>query len=108
MIYQENFHSPLLRIFQGSAFLEPKEVKTFCEACSPPRVAHYEGRNLVLRRVDCSCQCSETIFEQDGPRCPKCNHLVKIQLTDQWVDPFLWIDPKTGEPVRIDEIQPSN
>ena len=86
--------------------MDLSEVGSMCEACSPPRIATYEGRNLILKRADCNCQCPHTIFEQDGPRCPRCNHLVKIQLTDEWTDPFLWIDPKTHEPVRIEEVQP--
>jgi hypothetical protein len=83
------------------------EVRTICEACSPPRVARYEGHNLILERVECNCPCSETVFEARGPRCPRCDHLVKIELTDDWKDPFLWIDPKTGAPVKVDQVQPS-
>ncbi len=59
-----------------------------------------------MERVDCACQCPNTIFEAKGPRCPRCNHRVKIELTDDWEDPFLWIDPKTGGPVKLDEVHP--
>jgi hypothetical protein len=79
-------------------------VKTFCEACSPPRIPRFEGRNLLLEKVACNCKCSETIFESRGPRCPRCDHPVKIELTDKWDDPFLWLDPKTHNPIRLDEV----
>jgi hypothetical protein len=36
-----------------------------------------------------------------------CNHPVKIELTDVWDDPCLWIDPETHRPVRIDEVKSS-
>lgn len=29
---------------------------------------------------------------------------MKIELTDDWHDPFLWIDPKTKNPIRLDAI----
>ena len=80
---------------------------TFCEACSPPRIARYEGAKLILERVGCSCQCPETVFEARGPRCSICNHPVNIELTDHWEDPFLWINPRTHRPVRIDEVNSS-
>jgi hypothetical protein len=32
---------------------------------------------------------------------------VKIELIDDWRDPFLWIDPKKKTPLRIDEIIPA-
>lgn len=66
-----------------------KEVGPFCEACSPPRIPRYEGRKLVLEHVNCECQCPDTVFEPRGPRCPQCDHHVKIELTDDWEDPFL-------------------
>jgi len=71
--------------------------------CSPPRLARYEGRKLILERVACNCKCPETVFEFSGPRCPVCNHPVKIELTDRWEDPYLWIDPRTHRPVKLDE-----
>lgn len=105
-------HSRALRSFiHLSCVLAPnyqarvKEVGTFCEACSPPRIPRYEGRNLVLERVDCNCRCPDTIFEPLGPRCPRCDHPVKIELTDDWKDPFLWIDPKTHGPVNLDQVK---
>lgn len=48
--------------------------------------------------------CPETIFEARGPRCLICNHPVNIELTDHWEDPFVWINPRTHMPVRLDEI----
>ena len=75
--------------------------------CSPPRIPRYEGQNLLLERVDCNCKCPDTVFEPRGPRCPRCDHSVKIELTDRWDDPFLWIDPKTHSPVRLDEVRPA-
>jgi hypothetical protein len=78
-----------------------------CEGCSPQRIARYEGRRLVLEMPKCGCSCPDTIFEFNGPRCPRCTHLVKIELTDDWHDPFLWTDPKTKNPIRIDEIDPA-
>jgi hypothetical protein len=74
--------------------------------CSPPRIPRYEGRKLVLDHLECYCQCPNTVFESKGPRCPQCHHLVKIELTDEWRDPFLWMDPKTHGPVRVDDIRP--
>jgi RNA polymerase subunit RPABC4/transcription elongation factor Spt4 len=62
---------------------------------------------LILERVGCSCKCPETVFEARGPRCPVCNHEVKIELTDRWEDPFLWIDPDTHGAVRVDEVKSS-
>jgi hypothetical protein len=29
---------------------------------------------------------------------------MKIELTDEWQDPFLWINPKTGKTLRVDQI----
>jgi len=83
----------------------PAEVGTFCEACSPARVARYEGTKLILERVACSCKCPETVFEARGPRCLVCDHPVMIELTDRWDDPFLWIDPRTHRPVRVDDVR---
>gem|GEM_PF-2286480 len=77
-----------------------------CEACSPPRIPHYEGRTLILERAKCSCVCPNTVFESKGPRCPRCSHLVKIELTDNWEDPELWINPRTRNTVKVDEITP--
>ena len=91
----------------GSLWFDVMEVEAFCEACSPPRMPRYEGRKLLLEPVECNCKCPDTVFESRGPRCPRCDHLVKIELTDRWDDPFLWIDPKTHGPVRLDEIKPS-
>ena len=102
---KEKFHSPLLRIRHLLKLLRQVRVETFCEACSPPRIPRYEGRTLLLESVVCNCNCPDTIFEPRGPRCPQCDHLVKIQLTEAWRDPFLWIDPKTHGPVRLDEIK---
>jgi hypothetical protein len=34
--------------------------------------------------------------------------LVKIELTDDWEDPFLWLDPRTHNPVRVDEVLPKS
>jgi len=80
-------------------------VETFCEACSPPRIPRYEGTKLILEHVGCDCQCRETVFESRGPRCYKCDHPVKVELTDRWEDPYLWIDPSTHQPVRVDEVE---
>lgn len=73
--------------------------------CSPPRVPRYEGTRLILEQVSCGCQCPETVFESRGPRCSRCDHPVKVELTDRWEDPYLWIDPKTHRPVRIDDVK---
>lgn len=103
---REKFHSSLRRIRSGVAKVEPTEVETFCEACSPPRIPRYEGLKLVLEHAGCNCKCPDTVFEPRGPRCPRCDHLVKIELTDRWDDPFIWIDPKTHSPVKLDEVKP--
>ena len=34
-----------------------------------------------------------------------CDHPVMIELTDRWDDPFLWIDPRTHRPVRVDDVR---
>jgi hypothetical protein len=82
-------------------------VGTFCEACRPRRIPRYEGTKLILERVGCGCRCPETVFEARGPRCLVCNHSVNIELTDDWEDPFVWVDPRTHRPVRIDEVSGS-
>ena len=45
------------------------------------------------------------MFESKGPRCEDCDHQVKIELTDRWEDPLIWLDPKTHRPVRLDAIK---
>jgi len=32
---------------------------------------------------------------------------VKIELTDNWEDPELWINPRTRNTVKLDEITPT-
>jgi hypothetical protein len=32
---------------------------------------------------------------------------MRIELTDDWQDPFLWIDPKTKAPIKVDEVTPA-
>jgi len=100
----DDFHSPLIRIRSRFVPTPIRSVVNFCEACSPPRAVRYEGSRLILEISKCACSCPNTVFEANGPRCPKCAHLVKIELSDDWHDPFLWIDPKTKGPVRVDEI----
>jgi len=110
-------HSPVVGITQkdynGQVFdLQTDEENylmhnALVHNCSPPRLPHYEGTRLVLERVSCRCNCPVTVFEANGPRCATCDHVVKIELTDDWRDPFLWINPKTKSPVRVDEVQPT-
>jgi hypothetical protein len=30
---------------------------------------------------------------------------MKIELTDHWEDPTIWINPKTHAPVKLDEVR---
>jgi len=77
-----------------------------CEECVVPRQGYYEGTRLVLDKASCSCPCPNVIFTPKGPKCPKCDHTVRIQLTDEYEDADVYVNPKTGRPIRVESIQP--
>lgn len=78
-----------------------------CEGCRPPKQPRYVGNTLILEPVTCDCKCPKTILS-NPPRCEKCGHVIRIQLTDDtttWEEQPLWIDRKTKRPVRLDEVK---
>lgn len=52
--------------------------------------------------VVCECKCPDTVLGPTGPKCEKCNHHVKIELTEEgWKEPDLW--HRGGQPVPLDK-----
>ena len=85
-----------------------KKLLDLCEACRPPKVAHYEGTSMILTPVKCTCNCPVTDYQEDGTkRCRKCDHLIKGILVEgldevEYDYPHFLID---GEVRRLDEVQ---
>lgn len=78
-----------------------------CEACRPPKVAHYEGTAMILTPIKCTCPCPVTDYQTDGTkRCRKCDHLITILVEgldeNEYDYPTFLID---GQPVRLDEVK---
>lgn len=71
------------------------------------RASRYEGTKLILEKRICICKnCQVVEFTPTGPRCVNCRCLIKIELTDRIEEPNpIWINPKTGRPVRRDAIK---
>ena len=105
MLYNLGVASTYIQLRNG-------ELRTFCEQCSAPRRPRYSGKTLILEKVPCYCPCKITVFGVDGTRCADekgCGHLVKIELTDSiYEEPDVYINPKTHQPVRVADVQPSS
>ena len=79
-----------------------------CEACAAWNKPTFSYGKMEITKYACRCQCPNTVFTPDGPRCEKCNHILRIEITDDgdsWGDTVPWM--VDGQPVKLSEVQPT-